>query len=117
MYSTLTSTSTSSNCYFTSSHISFTRDKLFPALGFGAKIGGHVSHEFALDGNPSNPYCVGIQGVVEAYQTALRSVELWGPTNFAPIINHVARFAAEAKRNPQVLVSVLKLRVLLLSVS
>ena len=32
-------------------------------------------------------------------------MQLWGPTNFAPIIRHVARFAAEAKKNPQVLVS------------
>ena len=68
-------------------------------------MGGQVSHEFALNGNPSNPYCVGIQGVVEAYHTALRGVQLWGPTNFAPIINHVARFAADAKKNPQTLVS------------
>lgn len=81
------------------------RDKLFPALGFGGKIGGQVSHEFALNGNPSNPYCVGISGVVEAYHNALRAVQLWGPTNFAPIIRHVARFAADAKGNPQVLVS------------
>ena len=37
--------------------------------------------------------------MVEAYHNAIRSVELWGPTNFAPIINHVAKFAQEAKRN------------------
>lgn len=66
-----------------------------------------MSHEFPLNGNPSNPYCVGIPGVVEAYHTALRAVQLWGPTNFAPIINHVARFADEAKKNPQSLVSAL----------
>lgn len=71
-------------------------DKLFPALGFGAKVEGKVSHEFALNGNPHNPYCVGIPGVVQAYQSALQSVELWGPTNVAPIINHVARFAEQA---------------------
>lgn len=78
---------------------SYDTDKLFPALGFGAQINGQVSHEFALNGNPSNPYCAGIQGVVEAYHNAIRAVKLWGPTNFAPIINHVARFAAEAKKN------------------
>jgi hypothetical protein len=76
-------------------------DKLFPALGFGAKIGGQVSHEFALNGNPQNPYCAGIPGVVQAYHTALQSVELWGPTNFAPIINHVARFAEQAAGSQQ----------------
>ena len=77
----------------------FLSDKLFPALGFGAKINGQVSHEFALNGNPSNPYCAGIPGVVAAYHNAIRSVELYGPTHFAPIINHVARFAEEAKKN------------------
>jgi len=80
-------------------------DKLFPALGFGGKIGGHVSHEFALNGIPQNPYCVGIPGVVEAYHTALCSVQLWGPTNFAPIISHVAKFAEQAAAQPSVQVS------------
>ena len=84
------------------SHSASLRDKLFPALGFGGKIGAQVSHEFALNGNPQNPYCVGIPGVVEAYHTALRSVKLWGPTNFAPIIDHVARFAQQATTQPQV---------------
>ncbi len=59
-----------------------------------------VSHEFALNGNPQNPYCVGIPGVVQAYHTALQSVQLYGPTNAAPIINHVARFAEQASRQP-----------------
>ncbi len=80
-------------------------DKLFPALGFGGKIGGSVSFEFPLNGNPSNPYCLGIQGVIQAYQQALTTVELWGPTNFAPIIRHVANFAEQATRNPEVQVS------------
>ncbi len=60
-----------------------------------------MSFEFPLNGNPSNPYCQGIDGVVQAYQQALTTVELWGPTNFAPIIRHVANFAAQAAQNPQ----------------
>ncbi|MBN3325149.1 FR1L4 protein, partial [Atractosteus spatula] len=73
-------------------------DKLFPAFGFGAQVPPNfqVSHEFALNFNPSNPYCQGIQGIVEAYRVALPQVKLYGPTNFSPIINHVARFAAGA---------------------
>ncbi len=59
-----------------------------------------VSHEFALNGNPQNPYCAGIPGVVQAYHTALQSVQLYGPTNAAPIINHVARFAEQAAQQP-----------------
>ena len=76
-------------------------DKMFPALGFGAKIGGKVSHEFALNGNPANPYCAGIQGVVAAYQQAIAAVELYGPTNVAPVINHVANFAEQATQVQQ----------------
>uniref|UniRef100_A0A670IMW1 Copine-3 n=1 Tax=Podarcis muralis TaxID=64176 RepID=A0A670IMW1_PODMU len=55
-----------------------------------------VSHEFALNFNPTNPYCQGIQGIVDAYRQALPQIRLYGPTNFSPIINHVARFAAQA---------------------
>ncbi|XP_054146689.1 copine-5-like isoform X2 [Melozone crissalis] len=66
------------------------------ALGFGAKVppDGHVSHEFPLNGDASNPACHGIAGVLEAYQRSLRHVQLYGPTNFAPVVNHVARSAA-----------------------
>ncbi|XP_066558258.1 copine-1 isoform X2 [Amia ocellicauda] len=73
-------------------------DKLFPAFGFGAQVPPDfkVSHEFALNFNPSNPYCQGVQGIVEAYRFALPQVKLYGPTNFSPIIHHVARFAAQA---------------------
>lgn len=39
---------------------------------------------------------VGVEGVVEAYRICLPQVKLYGPTNFAPIINHVARFAQQA---------------------
>ena len=36
-------------------------DKMFPALGFGAKIPPHmqVSHEFPLSFNFQNPFCEG----------------------------------------------------------
>ncbi|KAF1507443.1 Copine-1, partial [Eudyptula minor novaehollandiae] len=73
-------------------------DKLFPAFGFGAQVppSWQVSHEFALNFNPSNPYCQGIQGIVDAYRQILPQIRLYGPTNFSPIINHVARFAAQS---------------------
>uniref|UniRef100_A0A7N6BIJ2 Copine Va n=1 Tax=Anabas testudineus TaxID=64144 RepID=A0A7N6BIJ2_ANATE len=71
-------------------------DKMFPALGFGAKLppDGRVSHEFPLNGNTENPYCNGIHGILEAYHQSLKTVQLYGPTNFAPVVNHVARYAA-----------------------
>ncbi|XP_061920583.1 copine-8 isoform X1 [Entelurus aequoreus] len=78
-------------------------DKMFPALGFGAKLppDGRISHEFALNGNPQNPYCAGIEGVMEAYYQSLKSVQLYGPTNFSPVVNHVARYAASIKDGSQ----------------
>ena len=71
-------------------------DKMFPSLGFGARIppSGQVSHEFFLSLDPSNPYCAGIEGILAAYYKSLGAVQLYGPTNFSPVINHVAQFAA-----------------------
>uniref|UniRef100_A0A3P9LXP6 Copine-3 n=1 Tax=Oryzias latipes TaxID=8090 RepID=A0A3P9LXP6_ORYLA len=73
-------------------------DKMFPAFGFGAQIppSWQVSHEFPLNFNPSNPFCAGIAGVVEAYRMCLPTIKLYGPTNFSPIINHVAGLAYQA---------------------
>nr|XP_023648670.1 copine-3 isoform X2 [Paramormyrops kingsleyae] len=75
-------------------------DKMFPAFGFGAQIPPtwQVSHEFPLNFNPSNPFCAGIEGIVEAYRKCLPQVRLYGPTNFSPIINSVAQFAAQASQ-------------------
>lgn len=77
-------------------------DKLFPSFGFGAKIPPmfQVSHQFPLNFNPSNPYCAGLPGLVQAYQTCIQSVQLFGPTNISPIINHVAQFAQQQAQRP-----------------
>eukprot|EP00045_Choanoeca_perplexa_P009945 m.98989 g.98989 ORF g.98989 m.98989 type:complete len:221 (+) comp15090_c0_seq1:943-1605(+) len=73
-------------------------DKQFPCMGFGAKLpDGSVSHEFALNGNSSNPFCMGVEGMLAAYAQAISTVQLWGPTNFSPIINSVAKYARQAK--------------------
>ncbi|XP_075392866.1 copine-7 [Tenrec ecaudatus] len=71
-------------------------DKRFSALGFGARIPPkfQVSHDFAINFNPEDDECEGIQGVVESYQSCLPKVQLYGPTNVAPIISRVARTAA-----------------------
>ncbi|GCB70353.1 hypothetical protein scyTo_0008554 [Scyliorhinus torazame] len=72
-------------------------DKMFPAFGFGARIppDSKVSHDFAINFNEENPECAGIQGVVEAYQKCLPKIQLYGPTNIAPIIQKVASSASE----------------------
>ncbi|KAM4736434.1 copine-4 isoform 3-T3 [Anableps anableps] len=72
-------------------------DKMFPAFGFGARIPPDfkVSHDFAVNFNEDNPECAGIQGVVEAYQACLPKLQLYGPTNIAPIIQKVAKSASQ----------------------
>ncbi|KAG7253902.1 hypothetical protein CRUP_008547, partial [Coryphaenoides rupestris] len=70
---------------------------MFPAFGFGAQIPPDfkVSHDFAVNFDEDNPECAGIQGVVEAYQNCLPKIQLYGPTNIAPIIQKVASTASE----------------------
>ena len=42
-------------------------------LGFGFKIGGVVSQCFPLNGNARNPYCKGVDGLVDSYMDTLKS--------------------------------------------
>uniref|UniRef100_A0A8D3DDI8 Copine-2 n=1 Tax=Scophthalmus maximus TaxID=52904 RepID=A0A8D3DDI8_SCOMX len=79
-------------------------DKMFPALGFGAQLPPdwkcgctcpmkHSPSSFF----PSAPLApLGVEGIAQAYSACLPHIRFYGPTNFAPIISHVARFAAQA---------------------
>ncbi|XP_014278069.1 copine-8 [Halyomorpha halys] len=75
-------------------------DKQFPVLGFGAQLpGGQVSHEFFVNMNPATPYCDRVNGVLQVYRNFISLVisgtaQLYGPTNFSPVINHVAKYAS-----------------------
>ena len=77
-------------------------DGRIPAYGYGAALppANVVSHAFALSGNSADPTCAGIAGVMAAYDTALASVRLSGPTCFAPLINAAATSAEMAAANP-----------------
>ena len=77
-------------------------DKMFPALGFGARIppDGKVSHEFFLSLDQKNPFCHGLDGIMAAYYNSLLNVQLYGPTNFSPVIRHVAQFARAYQSDP-----------------
>jgi len=74
-------------------------DKIFPTFGFGAKIppNRETSHDFPLNFKTNNPNCNGVRGVIDAYKTSLAQLELFGPTNFAPIINKISKLAATAQ--------------------
>lgn len=61
-------------------------------LGFGAAIppyNQNANHCFALNGNIFDPEVDGIENVIEVYKNAITKVELYGPTNFSPILNLV----------------------------
>jgi hypothetical protein len=77
-------------------------DRMFPALGFGARVPPSltVSHDFFLTLDPGLPFCAGVEGVIAAYYNSLNIVQLYGPTNFSPVINHVANFAAAHQNAP-----------------
>ncbi|XP_046384850.1 copine-8-like [Ischnura elegans] len=59
----------------------YSSDKDFAVLGFGARL-------------PPDGRRILFPGVLKAYHHCIRKVQLYGPTNFCPVINHVARFAA-----------------------
>lgn len=46
----------------------------------------------------SNELCT---GVIQAYRCCLPAIQLHGPTNFAPVINHVAGFSATYSNGDQ----------------
>ena len=67
-------------------------DKQIPVLGFGAEIPPYnkvANHCFALNGNIFDPEVDGIGGVVDIYKHAINRVNLYGPTNFSPILKIV----------------------------
>lgn len=64
--------------------------------------GGKTNNKAAKE-----PICVcvaGIQGVVEAYQNCLPKIQLYGPTNIAPIIQKVASSASEEMHTKEAMV-------------
>eukprot|EP00002_Diphylleia_rotans_P021696 TRINITY_DN422_c0_g1_i5.p1 TRINITY_DN422_c0_g1~~TRINITY_DN422_c0_g1_i5.p1 ORF type:complete len:530 (-),score=103.06 TRINITY_DN422_c0_g1_i5:324-1913(-) len=74
-------------------------DKKFPVFGFGGIFYGtsSVSHCYAMNGNPSNPEVAGIDGVLDLYARTVATVNLYGPTNFASVIDYCCKMAEAAK--------------------
>ena len=65
-------------------------DRLFPTYGFGARLSdGEIHSCFNVSLSPESN-CFGVEGILYAYRNSLPLVELWGPTNFAPVINQAA---------------------------
>ena len=71
-------------------------DQLFPVFGFGGKVNGQLSHCFPLTFNFNNPCVQGLNGILQAYRSSLQSVQLSGPTFFAPVIRAAEGLARES---------------------
>eukprot|EP00731_Ephydatia_muelleri_P028945 Em0020g589a len=73
--------------------VPYDSDQMIPAFGFGAKIPTffNVFHCFPLT-NKTEVY--GVQGIVDAYQHAVRNVKLDGPTNFSSILDKAIKYAS-----------------------
>lgn len=52
-----------------------------------------------------SPSELGVDGIAQAYSACLPHIRFYGPTNFSPIVNHVARFAAQATQQQTATVS------------
>lgn len=78
-------------------------DHLYPVFGFGGcpVAGQPTSHCFALNGDLHNPYVRGIEGVLNVYSSALKVVELSGPTHFHHIINQTITVAQSTPPHAQ----------------
>uniref|UniRef100_G3RXW2 Copine-6 n=1 Tax=Gorilla gorilla gorilla TaxID=9595 RepID=G3RXW2_GORGO len=69
-------------------------DKRFPAFGFGARIPPNFElHNFSS--------LTEISGVIASYRRCLPQIQLYGPTNVAPIINRVAEPAQREQSTGQ----------------
>jgi len=68
-------------------------DKRIMGLGFGAKMGGAVSHCFPLNGDARNPYCKGVEGLVNSYMDCLNKVSPAEPTCYSPVLRYAAQDA------------------------
>lgn len=56
-------------------------DKCFSAWGSGGRtMDGNISHCFNLNGEPYDSEVEGVEGIMAAYDTTLRSVALAGPS-------------------------------------
>ena len=78
-------------------------DKQIPVYGFGGKPSGvstgATSHCFPLNGNDRDASVSGLDGIMNAYDKALRKVVLDGPTHFGAILTKAMEMAQENKRN------------------
>jgi len=76
-------------------------DKKYGAFGFGAKLvskENETSHCFPINQNPENPYCDGVDGLMQAYINSFDDVTLAGPTILNEVIECVLKISKNEKK-------------------
>eukprot|EP00177_Eucheuma_denticulatum_P001144 GFKZ01002065.1.p1 GENE.GFKZ01002065.1~~GFKZ01002065.1.p1 ORF type:complete len:647 (-),score=81.99 GFKZ01002065.1:1458-3398(-) len=71
---------------------SYSSDSRIPAYGFGANLPPQfsVSHCFPVTEQEfGDPFCSGVDGLVNAYRSTLNRVQLYGPTIFSEVLRTV----------------------------
>jgi len=75
-------------------------DRSFPVFGFGGVWQGATNHCFALNGNPAAPEIQGIANIVATYKQTLPSIQLSGPTYFAPLLQQFLAYCRAMVNTP-----------------
>ncbi|CAM9580394.1 unnamed protein product [Chrysoparadoxa australica] len=78
-------------------------DKMYPVFGFGGRLGnGQVDHCFPIyaAGGSGSGAVHGVQGILGAYQAAITSIQLSGPTLFSEILQTTMASAQQQAFNP-----------------
>ena len=82
--------------------MNYDSDKRIPAFGFGAvppnSQPNKVNHCFPLSGNIEEVESMGLEHLMQLYTSALKSVQLSGPTYFSPLISEVGQLANACKQ-------------------
>ena len=71
-------------------------DKKILGLGFGSQVGGEVRHCFPLNGDQDNPYCRGVEGLLENYINTLNTVTMAEPTVYREVLEYAAQDSVRA---------------------
>jgi hypothetical protein len=89
----------------------YDNDQLFPVFGFGFKFSNSNNNSFgiySLDNYPINnnindPNIKTIDNVLKEYRKFITTIKLFGPTNFAPMINDLNRVVKKDLTNELVM--------------
>ena len=84
----------------------YDEDQLFPVFGFGFKfkeknpdMGIYNLDNYPINCNISDPNIHLMDNVLKEYRKFITQITLWGPTNFAPMINDLNREVKENLKN------------------